>query len=260
MRGGAQPEDDALTEGAPTGGDVFRGAEDRYGKLFWARKQEQFEEPWYRLEKSARLIRSLAAGRTCSLLDVGCGPATLMQMLPANIRYRGIDLVVPDPAPPHLIPADLRHSPVCFGDEHFDFVIAQGIFEYLADVQRAKFAEIASVLTDNGLFIVTYTNFNHHRAQIYEAFSNVQPIDEFRADLSRYFIIRRAIPGSHNWRHGQPNQPWLKALNLRVTREIPWMSRRLAVEYYFVCSPRSAGSGITGRRSSLRPALLPDGL
>ena len=86
--------------------------------------------------------------------------------------------------------------------------------------------------------MVTYTNFSHRRTRIYEAFSNVQPLDAFRADLERYFTIDRTFPASHNWKHAQPNRNLVKQANMRLNANIPLVSRRLAVDYFFICTPR----------------------
>ena len=213
-----------------------------YGKEFWRTENRKFSEPWYRLEKTARLISQLTRGRNCTLLDVGCGPATLMRMLPRNIAYHGIDIAIHDPAP-YLLEADLREARIAFGDMRFDIVVAQGLFEYLGGVQAKKFAEIAQLLRPSGVFIVTYTNFGHRRPRVPELFSNVQSFDEFRLSLGHYFEIERIIPESHNWKHAQPNRRWLKTLNLHVNRRVPVISRKLAVEYYFVCSRPKPGWG-----------------
>jgi SAM-dependent methyltransferase len=217
-----------------------RGA-NTYDKSFWKTENLKFGEPWYRLEKAARLLRSLAKGRHCSLLDVGCGPATLMRMLPSNIEYYGIDIAVQRPAP-NLLEADVLQLPIRFGEKHFDIVVAEGLFEYLGNAQEKKFDEIAQVLNPDGVFVVSYTNFGHRKAHISELFSNVQSFDGFRTSLSRHFVIDRVIPESHNWKHAQPNRPWLKAVNLRVNKSIPLVSRRLAVEYFFICSPRGVAA------------------
>lgn len=225
----------ASTRGAAAGG---HGAANTYDKAFWKTENLKFSEPWYRLEKASRLVASLARGRHCTLLDVGCGPATLMRLLPANIEYYGIDIAVQNPAP-NLIEADVLQAPIRFEDKHFDIVVAEGLFEYLGGSQSEKFGEIADVLNPGGVFVVSYTNFGHRRAYISELFSNVQSFDEFKASLSRHFHIDRVIPESHNWKHAQPNRPWLKAVNLRVNKPLPLVSRWLAVEYFFICSPRS---------------------
>ena len=79
-----------------------------------------------------------------------------------------------------------------------------------------KFAEIARLLNIGGKFLVTYTNFGHRRKRIYEAFSNVQPLDAFRQDLQRYFTIDNSFPASHNWKHSQPSRELVKAVNMHV--------------------------------------------
>ena len=76
---------------------------------------------------------------------------------------------------------------------------------------------------------------------IYHAFSNVVSPDEFQSDLARYFDIRRCFPFSHNWKHGQPARRLVKAVNMHINANIPFISPVLAVEYFFICSPRKAG-------------------
>jgi SAM-dependent methyltransferase len=212
-----------------------------YGKDFWRTENLNFREPWYRLEKAVRLIDSLSKGRDCTLLDVGCGPATLMRMLPPNVRYYGIDIAIQDPAS-NLLEADVLETPIRFGDRRFDIVVAEGLFEYLGGVQSRKFSEIAQILNPGGIFLVTYTNFDHRRRVVSEPFTNVQSFDDFRESLTRHFTIERIIPEAHNWKHGQPNRRWLKALNMHLNRSIPVISRKLAVEYFFVCSLRREDS------------------
>ena len=210
----------------------------RYKREFWGKANLSFGTPWYRLEKSARLLTSLAAGRECSLLDVGCGPGTLMRLLPPNIKYHGIDIAIQEPGP-EFVEADISESPIAFNGQKFDLVSALGLFEYVGRAQSRKFNEIASLLTADGKFVVTYTNFGHRQPRIYEAFSNIQPLNDFRTDLLRYFKIDRSFPASHNWKHSQPDRELVKSLNMRVNSNIPVLSRLLAVDYFFVCSARS---------------------
>lgn len=208
-----------------------------YKKDFWSEENLKFSEPWYRIEKSARLITRVAGGRQCSLLDIGCGPSALMRLLPPNVHYYGIDIAIQKPAP-NLIESDILKNPIRFRDKRFDIIIAQGVFEYLGESQSQKFAEIAEILNDDGTFIVSYTNFKHRKPVIYHAFSNVVSLDEFRNDLARYFNIRRCFPFSHNWKHGQPARKLVKAVNMHVSANVPLISPVLAVEYFFICSPR----------------------
>jgi hypothetical protein len=204
---------------------------------FWIIENKKLAVPHYRLQKSARIINAAAQGRERNLLDIGCGSATLMQLLQPGIRYHGIDIAVHDTAP-NLIETDILKHPIRFGDMRFEIVVALGLFEYLGALQSQKLKEIAVLLSERGKFIVTYTNFNHRDARVTEAFSNVQPLDSFRRDLARYFRIDRSFPVSHNWHGGQPRREVVKALNMHVNANIPGISPRLAVEYYFICSGR----------------------
>lgn len=205
-------------------------------KDFWSKENLRYQNPHYRLEKSAHIVTKLAAGADRSLLDVGCGPATLMQLLPANIGYYGVDISIPEPAP-NLAEADVLENPIGFDGQKFDMVLAQGFFEYVGELQSRKFAEIASLLNRGGTFIVTYVNFGHHSRDLYFPYNNVQPVASFRADLARHFTIRKAFPTAHNWKHTEPNRKLVRAINMNLNVNIPVVSPKLAVEYFFICSP-----------------------
>jgi SAM-dependent methyltransferase len=209
-----------------------------YKRDFWSRENLKFSQPWYRQEKTVRLITKLAGGKECTLLDVGCGPAALMGLLPSNVRYYGIDIAIHDPAP-NLIEADILESSIKFNDMKFDIVIAQGVFEYVGEFQSKKFSEVAQLLNEDGKFITTYTNFGHRKKFIYPAFSNVQPLDSFRQDLAQYFNVGRVFPVSHNWKHGHPSRKLVRVANMPMNANIPVIGPRLAVEYYFICSLRN---------------------
>ena len=87
------------------------------------------------------------------------------------------------------------------------------------------------MLNHGGKFIVTYTNFGHRRKRIYEAFSNVQPLDAFRQDLAALLhVSTESFPASHNWKHSQPNRKLVKAVNMHLNANIPLVSRMLAVD------------------------------
>lgn len=205
---------------------------------FWRKANLDFSEPWYRLEKCAHIVTKIAQHKSCDLLDVGCGPGTLGRVLPPNIRYHGIDIAIQEPAP-NLIEADITQVPIRFHDRKFNIVVAQGIFEYVKDTQSQKFDEIADLLADGGTFVTSYWNFGHRKPHVYERFSNVQSIGEFRRDLERRFVVRQSFPTSHNWAHGEPNRKIVKAINMHLNMNIPILSPLLAVEYFFICSGRS---------------------
>jgi len=202
---------------------------------FWAVENLRYRVPHYRLVRAARLARQIAAGRGCTLLDVGCGPATLKRFLPDSIRYHGIDLAIHEPAP-YLREVDIVEEPIAFDDLHFDIIVAQGLFEYLGGVQERKFEEIVQLLKPTGSFVTSYVNFGHRNPNICASYSNVQPLAAFRMSLERHFAVERTFPVCHNWNPTQPNRPIVKAANALVPWNVPVLSRLLAVEYFFVCS------------------------
>jgi SAM-dependent methyltransferase len=210
---------------------------DLYKRDFWIKENQKHIPAHYRLRKSAHLINSIAAGQERDLLDIGCGPATLMRLIRPNIHYFGIDIAIHDPAQ-NLIEADILQQPIRFDDKTFDIVTAFGLFEYVGACQDQKLNEIAQLLSERGRFVLTYTNFGHRDMRIFEAFSNVQPFDEFRQSLAQHFTIDRYFPTAYNWHGGQPMRRLLKAANMRVQANFPLVGPRLAVEYFFVCSHR----------------------
>jgi len=226
-----------MNSSVDSGGPAREGAADRYKRDFWIKENQKHVPSHYRLQKSARIINGIAGREECDLLDVGCGPATLMRLMRPNIHYYGIDIAIHDPAP-NLIESDILKKPIRFDSKRFDIVAALGLFEYVGACQAEKFSEIAQILGKRGRFVLTYTNFGHRDKRIFEAFSNVQPLDEFRQSLARHFTIDRYFPTSYNWHGGQPTRPLLKAANMHVKSNIPVVGPRLAVEYFFICSCR----------------------
>lgn len=226
--------------------DTANGAEDRsadgarstlYKKDFWRKENLNYERPHLRMEKIARLVNKTAGGAERTLLDVGCGPATLQSLLDPNVHYYGIDIAIQEPAP-NLLETDLVESPIRFGGQRFDIVVAQGFFEYTGDHQSAKFAEIANLLNDGGTFIASYVNFAHRKPEVYWPYSNVRPFREFRAGVSEYFDIRRCWPTSYNWNHWEPSQRLVRAANMMINVNVPVIAPILGVQYLLVCSPR----------------------
>lgn len=208
-----------------------------YKRGFWDTENLKFSRPHYRLEKLARLINRLCGADERTLLDLGCGPATLRHLLSPAIRYHGIDIAIHDPAP-YLREADLLEGPISFDGRQFDIIVAQGLFEYLGDYQSQKFGEIARLLRPGGSFIATYMNFDHRRPNIYGPYSNVRPFEEFRSNLTEFFKVNRAFPSSYNWNHHHPNRTLVKAINMVVNVNIPIIGRALAVDYVLLCSAR----------------------
>lgn len=225
--------------GKDAGADGGVGNTTRYYKKdFWRDENLKYVKPHHRLAKSARIINSIARGEERTLLDVGCGPATLMRLLDPNIHYYGIDIAIQQPAS-NLIECDFLEAPIRFGDKKFDMIVAQGVFEYIGEFQSQKFEEIADLLNGDGVFILSYVNFGHRDKEIYWPYSNVQSFDSFRESLARYFNIDRFFPTSYNWKHSEPNRKLVRAVNMYMNANIPVISRILAVEYFFICSSRS---------------------
>lgn len=212
---------------------------DLYKKDFWSEENLKYSRPHYRMEKAARLINGLARGQERTLLDVGCGPATLMSLLAPNIQYYGVDIAIQDPAP-NLIEADFLDEPIRFGGQRFDIVVAQGVFEYVGTFQSQKFSEIAQILNKDGIFVLSYVNFDHRNRDVYWPYSNVQPFRDFRASLAEHFKIRRFFPTSYNWNHWEPGRKLVRSVNMNINLNIPIIAPVLAVEYFLVCSARES--------------------
>ena len=217
---------------------------DKYHKReFWIRQNLNYADPHFRLEKAARIVTALAQGKECDLLDVGCGPATLMRLLRNSIHYYGIDIAIHDPAP-NLIQADFLETPIRFANKQFDIILAQGVFEYAGRFQSQKFVEIKELLRDGGRFIVSYVNFNHLHRHVSEVYNNIQSVEEFRRSVERVFRIDHCFPTSHHWHHHEPSRRFMKSIQMRINVNIPFISPIFAVEYFFICSvPGSTRAG-----------------
>ena len=219
------------------GQDTRAGVADSHKRDFWIQENKKHIAAHYRLRKTGQVVNRVAGAGERDLLDVGCGPATLATVLRPGINYYGIDIAIQVPSP-NLAELDILKQPITFDDRRFDVVVAQGLFEYLSDKQSQKLAEIADLLTSDGKFVVTYTNFGHRAKYVFEAFSNVQPVASFRDALSRDFTIREVFPTAYNWHGGQPRRGLVQAVNMHLNANIPVIAPRLAVEYFFVCVPR----------------------
>lgn len=206
-----------------------------YKKDFWSTENLKYSRPHFRMEKIARTVNALASGKSCTLLDVGCGPAALAPLLQPNIRYYGIDIALAQQAP-NLIEADILEAPIRFADKRFDIVLAQGFFEYAGKLQTQKFAEISQLLNPGGKFVVSYVNFSHRDRYVYHPYSNVQPFTDFRESLEQYFKVERLFPTSYNWRHQEPSRRLVKTGNMHLNLNIPFINQALAVQYVLICT------------------------
>lgn len=204
-------------------------------RAFWLEENLRYTEPHYRLEKCARVVNALSRGKSCDLLDVGCGPAALARLLGENISYFGIDFAI-HTAAPNLLELDIVQNEIGFGSRIFDVVVMQGVVEYLGNLQRGKFAEVHRILKGDGKFIVTYVNFGHRGRPMVPFYNNVQSIADLKNDLQSFFTIERWFPTSYNWRPREPRRGWLKKIQMHLSVRLPLISPMLAVEYIFICS------------------------
>lgn len=222
---------------------------DEYQKCdFWIRENLNYARPHFRLEKSARIVNAIAKGRNCDLLDVGCGPATLMRLLHNNIQYYGIDIAIHSPAS-NLLQADFIENPIRFGKKQFDIIVAQGVFEYVGRYQSQKLFEIAQLLKDRGTFIASYVNFDHVHRYLYAPYNNIRSFGDFRRSLEQFFIVHRYFPTSHHWRHHEPNGRLAKGIQMYVNVNFPLISRLFAIEFFFICGLKE-GQRYTSYRGS----------
>lgn len=204
---------------------------------YWIVENTLYTEASFRLRKCARLIDGMAGNRNCSLLDVGCGPAALEPLLNQNVAYYGIDIAIHNPAN-NLREVDIANQPIAFNDKRFDFVVALGLFEYMGHQQRKKLQEIWDILKGDGKFVLSYINFGHYHRKIWPNYNNVQSTAEMIRSLSEFFQVERCFPASHHWRHKQPGKHSLPSLQMHINFRLPIFSSMLAVENFFICSPR----------------------
>ena len=180
----------------------------------------------------------MAGDRECTLLDVGCGPAALRPVLRPNVRYHGIDIAIHEPAD-YLRELDIAQKPIDFEGRRFDFVTAMGLFEYMGQQQDRKLEEIRAVLKPDGKFIMSYINFGHYHRLVWPNYNNVKPVAEMAKGLSQVFKVEKYFPVSHHWRQKQPGKRSLQGLQMRINFNIPVVSSMIAVEYFFICSPKA---------------------
>jgi SAM-dependent methyltransferase len=209
---------------------------------FWVKENLKYVRPHFRMEKAARIVDDIVRGKECDLLDVGCGPAALMGLLGANVRYHGIDIAIQEPAT-NLLQMDFVERPIAFGGKRFDIIVAQGVFEYIGKVQAQKFAEIAELLKENGIFVVSYVNFDHRNKRVYWPYNNIRSFSDFHTSVEQHFRVRRVIPTSHRWFHDEPKGRFVKAVQMHINMNLPVISRMFAVEYFFICSLPGVGGG-----------------
>lgn len=206
-------------------------------KDYWIVENAQYAVVSFRLKKCGRIVNRMAGNRDCSLLDVGCGPGALRTQLAPNVAYHGIDIAIHDSAP-YFKELDVAHEPIAFDGKRFDFVASMGFFEYMGVQQEQKLEEIRSILRPDGKFIMSYINFGHFRGLVWPNYNNCKPIGEMAQGIKKFFNVEKLFPVSHHWRQKQPGKHSLQGLQMHINFSIPVVTKAMAVEYFFICSPK----------------------
>ena len=206
-----------------------------HDKNYWIEENLPYKEPYFRLEKCARIVNSLAQDKECDLLDIGCGPASLSNLLRKNINYHGIDIAIHNSSP-SLIESNVVENEINFNNMQFDIVVAAGLFEYVGEYQAQKLTEISKIMKNEAVFVVTYTNFNHiHKLGHTSPYNNIRSINNFKESLKEFFIITSWYPSSYNWNQSETRKKWLKKINMVINFHIPIFAPLFAVNYFFIC-------------------------
>lgn len=211
-----------------------------YKKDYWSTENLLYSQPYFRLEKVAKIVNALSREKECDLLDIGCGPATLAKLLQKNINYYGVDIAIQE-AKPNLIEMDFLENEIRFKDKTFDIIVASGVFEYMGLHQKEKLSEIQKILNKNGKFIVTFSNLTHIEKPFYPSWNNLQSIKDMKSDLSLFFRVEKHFPAYHSTQYAEVNNKFLKGKILRkfqmtININIPFISPLLGVNYIFICS------------------------
>src|SRR5438105_4359123 len=150
------------------------GVQELFDGLAAEYRQERDKQLSFLAQK--RIVLEMLSGLGGRLLEVGCGPAPMVdELLARNFEVHGIDVS------PEMIRqaqyrmaghplarrcefrvADVEHLP--YGDASFDVVVAMGVIEYLPSYGRAL-QEMRRVLKPGGHVVLTVPN----RASLYHA-------------------------------------------------------------------------------------------
>ena len=131
---------------------------------YWDRGVDRFDRPHPRLKRIASIVEGLSPSPH-TLLDIGCGKATLRSLLPASLEYCGVDIAAADLAtqdPEHFTNEDLDQTQLSFPDRTFDAVVCSGVFEYISSRERFL-SFVASKVAPDGSLIFSFTNREHYR-------------------------------------------------------------------------------------------------
>lgn len=161
---------DARADRASSGDRAGQIRTAHYGDAatYWNRRAQDFGRIHPRLRQVRDLVEA-APRPVTTLLDIGCGPATLRSVLPRAIDYFGVDIAeeviraLDDPS--HFEVVDLNETRICFDGKRFDAVVCSGIFEYIRE--PGPFLDfVRDTLAPSGYLILTFTNHQHYHDRL----------------------------------------------------------------------------------------------
>ena len=133
-----------------------------YDEVF--QRKRGIQSKW-RHHKFRRIVQEI--GSTAKHLDFGCGPGTLIHLLPSGISAVGVDIAASQVsyaeqnyASPEKQFIQIESSELPFADATFDSISCIEVVEHLElKVTRAILAEFIRVLRPGGKLIVTTPNY-----------------------------------------------------------------------------------------------------
>ncbi len=206
---------------------------------YWKKETQKYQTPHLRLLRIVEEIRQHKQhGR---VLDIGCGPQTLGSMLGTAYEYYGVDVVGTGDA--HFQAFDFeQHSLTEFPfKETFDIVTCSGLLEYLSLAKIEELLKLihSTLLTQESLFVATYTNFAHvtrRRGKMHPKWITKISINEIQELYRRSgFEIQASYPSYYKI-GGGPLKPGLW-WNLQRHLPLPksgWFASLFGKQYIFV--------------------------
>jgi ubiquinone/menaquinone biosynthesis C-methylase UbiE len=170
----------------------------------YARKYEDESPAGFALRVRRQRVLKLFDKPGGKVLDVGCGPAEMVQdLLNLGCEFWGVD-----PSPRMIEICHGRHGETPnvhfllgeagrleFPDRFFDAVVCMGVIDGLADARQVV-SEMARVLKPGGTMIVTFANQKSHYAWwkafvYYRALAVARRITHPRTQFDPIFVRRR---------------------------------------------------------------------
>lgn len=205
-------------------------------KQYWIKENYKYKDVHFRLEKIAKIINGKSK-RSADLLDIGCGTATLSNLIREDINYFGID-IAPHTKESNIKELDIVNSVIKFDERKFDVIVASGIFEYLGGYHKEKMHEISGILEEEGFFIVSFSNMKHIKKPKYSSWNNYDGISDFKKNLEEYFKVIDYYPAYHNIKYDEISNAFGKYLARKININLPFISERLGIDFIFICTTR----------------------